>query len=149
MQLHDAQASRVFVVTAVTALLLFASAQNVGSLRQASYELPQMALDTEVLTLFFGAINAVQGPCSATLSASLASERALAACATFSPLSLDLSRQSAQLAFEANFQGTPHRWLTPWQQADGFGSVRRVALAGHEYFLAIDDGLAYVIRFLK
>ena len=42
-----------------------------------------------------------------------------------------------------------HTWLTPWQQVDGFGSVRRVALAGQEYFLAIDDGLAYVIRFVE
>lgn len=59
-----------------------------------------------MLTLFFGAIDAVQGSCSASMTASLAAESALAACATFSTYGLDLSRQSARLAFEANFRGT-------------------------------------------
>ena len=102
-----------------------------------------------MLTLYFGAIDAVQGPCGTSLTASLAAESALAACANFGTYGLDPTRQSAQLAFEANFQGTPHIWLTRWQQADGFGSVRCVARAGHESCLAIDDGLAYVIRFLE
>lgn len=149
MRNRQLEAVRVIVATVLVAFMLAATAQNVGALRQTSYDLPQTDLDREVLTLFFGAIDAVQGPCSASMTASLAAESALAACATFSTYGLGLSRQSAQLAFDANFQGTPHTWLTPWQQAEGFGSVRRVALAGQEYFLAIDDGLAYVIRFLE
>ena len=143
------RALQIVVATTLVSLLAMASAQSVGSLRQASYDLPQTTLDSEVLTLFFGAIEAVQGPCSATLTESLSTERALAACATFRTSNLDTRRTLAELAFETNYSGTPHTWLTPWQQVDGFGSVRRVTLAGQEYFLAIDDGLAYVIRFLE
>ena len=149
MHNRQLEATRTVVATTLAALLLVASAQNVGSLRQASYDLPQTALDGEVLTLFFGALDAVQGPCSATLTESLAAENALAACATFRASNLDTRRSLAELAFQTNRTGTPHTWLTPWQQVDGFGSVRRFALAGQEYFLAIDDGLAYVIRFVE
>jgi hypothetical protein len=149
MRNRQLEAVRVIVATALVAFMLVASAQNVGALRQTSYDLPQTVLDREVLTLFFGAIDAVQRPCSASLTDSLASERALAACAAFDAGNLDLERRRAQLAFESNFDGTPHTWVTPWQEAEGFGNVRRVALAGQEYFLAIDDGLAYVIRFLE
>ena len=149
MQNSQLDAASVIVATALAALLLIASAQNVGSLRQSSYDLPQTPLDSEVLTLFFGAIEAVQGPCAPSLTESLAAERALAACATFGGSGLDTRRTLAELAFETNRTGTSHTWQTPWQQVDGFGSVRRVALAGQEYFLAIDDGLAYVIRFLE
>jgi hypothetical protein len=45
------EAARPIGAFLLTTLLLGVSAQNVGSLRQASFDLPQTDLDREVLTL--------------------------------------------------------------------------------------------------
>ena len=125
--------------------------QNVGALRTSPYALPQNDVDREVVTLFFGAFGGVQRSCSDSLEASLEDEGALAACATFDPGFYEpaMLRQLAELAFDGNFDGRDSRWLSPWQEAEGFGSVRQVEMGGHEYVLALDDTDAFVIRFLE
>ena len=90
----------------VSALMTGAIAQDVGSLQGSSFDLPQTDLDREVLTLCFGAIDAVHSERSSGLQQSLEAERALAACATFSSFSIDLARQLTQIAFGGNFDGT-------------------------------------------
>jgi len=125
--------------------------QHAVALQTLSYALPQNNVDREVITLFFGALGGVQGTCSESLEASLEAEGALAACATFDPGFYEpaILRQMAELAFDGNFDGRDSRWLSPWQEAEGFGSIGRVEMGGHEYVLALDETDAYVIRFLN
>lgn len=125
--------------------------QNVGALRTSRFALPQNDVDREVITLFFGAFGGVQGDCSESLEASLEAEGALAACATFDPGFYEpaMLRQLAELAFDGNFGGRDSRWLSPWQAAEGFGSIRRVEMGEFEYVLALDETDASVIRFLE
>ena len=56
------RSARSVVATALAAVVLASSAHDYGSLHQATYDLPQTALDGEVLTLYFGAIDASPPP---------------------------------------------------------------------------------------
>lgn len=129
----------------VTGLLTAAAAQSVGSLRQATWDLPVTSTDNVVVSEFFGALQAVQSVCPESLRASLAAERALAACARLGDyFQAEVGRSMVELAFI-----TTGSWASPWQENPDFGTVRRLAHEGAEYFLAINEasGLAYVIRF--
>lgn len=131
----------VFLAAAVAG----AAAQNVGGLRQASWDLPVTASDNVVVSEFFGALQAVQSICPESLRVSLAAEQALAACARLGQYFMaDLGRSMVEMAFITNGS-----WASPWQENQDFGTVRRLAHQGAEYFLAINEanGLAYVIRF--
>lgn len=129
----------------VLAALAFGMAQNVGGLRQSSWDLPVTAADNTVVSEFFGAISAVQTVCSESLRASLAAERALAACARLGDyFDAELGRSMTELKLRSL-----GAWTTPWQENADFGTVRQLSSGGATYFLAIDAaaGLAYVIRF--
>jgi hypothetical protein len=149
MRNRQLEAARVIVATALAALLLLASAQNVGVLRSTSFALPQTDLDRKVINEFFGPVNAVQVGCPASLDSSLAAENALGACGTFSGRTVDQARSHASNMFENAFRRVADLWLTPWQEVDGFGSMRRARIEGVEYVLAVDTMRLYVIRFLE
>ena len=134
------------LIVGVLGLAGLVAAQNVGGLRQANWDLPVTPADNTVVSEFFGALSAVQTVCPESLRASLAAERALAACAQLGKyFNAEVGRSMSELAFLT----APASWLSPWQADPGFGTVRRLELDGVEYFLAINEGtgLAYVVRF--
>lgn len=123
------------------------------SLRQQSTDLPQTDTDRAVVNIFFGAVSAVQAPCSADLKTSLKAERASAACAsyenTFYAELGDTLRQLVDSQFlEATYSSTA-QWLSPWQSNDDFGTIRQLEYEGTVYYLALnnDEGSAHVIKF--
>lgn len=136
---------RLVASYAVLAVLGLVAAQNVGGLRQASWDLPKTSADNTIVSEFFGALSAVQTMCPESLRASLAAERALAACARLGDYFMaELGRSMVEMTFIS--MGS---WASPWQENRDFGTVRRLNYQGSEYFLAIDErsGLAYVVRF--
>ncbi len=136
---------RLVASYAVLAVLGLVAAQNVGGLRQASWDLPKTSADNTIVSEFFGALSAVQTMCPESLRASLAAERALAACARLGDYFMaELGRSMVEMTFIS--MGS---WASPWQENNDFGTVRQLNYQGSEYFLAINEAadLAYVIRF--
>lgn len=126
------------------------SAQNVGALRASPYDLPANDIDREVLNVFFGDLGAVQTACAESLTASLAEEIALAACATFRPSSL--SQRVVDTAFMmATDVEKIASFETPWSENADFGIVRWLRYRDQRYVLTLDlqAGVARVVRFLE
>lgn len=136
---------KVSALWVVLAVLAFGVGQNVGGLRQSSWDLPVTPADTTVVSEFFGALSAVQTACSESLRSSLAAERALAACARLGEYFMgEIGRSMVEMTFIS-----VGSWVSPWQENADFGTVRQLSYQGSTYFLAINEaaGLAYVIRF--